>query len=188
MRASPILASALALACCTSALHAQAEGVSEAFSDGRYDLALEAADGLSDPVLAAEWRFQVLHAAGDLPGALSAARAGLTLAPTNSRLSQNAANVALALQEGSLALEFCDAWQRALDARVSDAGADAESRSAEVERLERYRASARELLALDAQARAATTRARNVALALLGVTVLALLALARGARAATLRA
>ena len=72
-------------------------GLEEAFADGRYDLALEALEGLGDPVLAAQWRFQVLHAAGDYPGALRAARAGLKLAPDDLALLQNAANCALTL-------------------------------------------------------------------------------------------
>ncbi|MBM3991773.1 MAG: hypothetical protein FJ298_12290 [Planctomycetes bacterium] len=185
MRASPILASALALACCTSALRAQTEGVAEAFADGRYDLALEAAEGLSDPVLATEWRFQVLHAAGDLAGALAAARAGLALAPSHPRLAPNAANVALTLGEGALALEFCDAWQAALDASaIAEAGA----RAAELERLARYRANALALRALDERARSATKSAQLVVAVVLGGTVLALLALARRARCVEARA
>ncbi len=174
MRASPLVASALALALCAPTARAQAEGVAEAFAEGRYDLALEAAEGLSDPVLAAEWRFQVLHAAGDLSGALAAARAGLVLAPQHPRLTQNAANVALTLGEGELALQFCDGWQRALEATGDEA-----QRAAGLERLARYRANANELLALDAAARSATTRARVTALALLAAALVALWRLAR---------
>lgn len=178
MRASPLIASALALALGASSAQAQAEGVAEAFAEGRYDLALEAADGLSDPVLAAEWRFQVLHSSGDLSGALAAARAGLVLAPAHPRLTQNAANVALTLGEGALALQFCEGWQRALEAT-----ADEGQRSAGFERLARYRANANELLALDAAARTATERARAAALVLLAAALLALWRLARPAAA-----
>lgn len=181
MRAS-LVASALCALLCARSLHAQAEGVAEAFADGRYDLALEAAEGLSDPVLAAEWRFQVLHAAGDLPGALAAARAGLALSPQHPGLSQNAANVALTLGEGRLALEYCAAWQGALEAST-----DAAQRASGLERLARYRASAEELIALDAQARAATSRARAVAVALLTLAVVALLWLSRTPRTAARR-
>jgi hypothetical protein len=179
VRAS-LVASALCALLCARSLHAQAEGVAEAFADGRYDLALEAAEGLSDPVLAAEWRFQVLHAAGDLPGALAAARAGLALYPQHPGLSQNAAIVALTLGEGRLALEYCDAWQGALEAST-----DAAERAGGLERLARYRASAEQLIALDAQAREATSRARLVAIVLLALTVLALLGLSGSTRAAT---
>lgn len=108
-------------------------GIDEAFADGRYDLALDAIEGLADPVLAAQWRFQVLHAAGDYPGALHAARTGVRLAPTNLALLQNAANCALTLGEGALALELCEQWNSALQS------APEAERAAGLERVARYR-------------------------------------------------
>lgn len=143
-------------------------GIDEAFADGRYDLALDAIEGLADPVLAAQWRFQVLHAAGDYPGALHAARAGLERAPTNLALLQNAANCALTLGEGELALALCEQWSRALQS------APETERTAGLERAARYRSNAQEQVALDAAAASATRRARWTTLGLLTLALAAL--------------
>lgn len=161
---SSVFAALLALAL---PLRAQS-GIDEAFADGRYDLALDAIDGLSDPVLAAQWRFQVLHAAGDYPGALHAARTGLDHAPKNLALLQNAANCALTLGEGALALQLCEQWSTALQS------APEAERAAGLERVARYRTNASEQVALDEAAAGATRRARWTALGLLTLALAAL--------------
>ncbi len=174
MRASLRLTSALACVLLSPTLRAQAEGIAELFAKGRYDLALEASESITDSVLAAEWRFQILHAAGDFPGALAAARAGLVRDPDNLRLYQNAATVALTLGDGAAAGELCERWRGSIERSGS-----AETRASDLARVERFRRDAQGLQSLDAQAETAADRARWVSLALLAGALAALLRLAR---------
>lgn len=174
MRGSLRLASALACALCSPALLAQSADIAELFAKGRYDLALEASEQISDRVLAAEWRFQILHAAGDFPAALTAARAGLERDPDNLRLYQNGTTVALTLGDGATASELCERWRGAVE-RVGTT----ESRASDLARVERFQRDADALRVLDEQAASAAGRARWISLALLAGALVALVRLAR---------
>ena len=146
------------------------ERVNAAAAAGRYDEALEAARALEDPALAAEWASYLHGAAGDLPGSLREARAGLVLAPQHTGLLTQALNAALALglAEGSGDLA------RRLSA--ASAGADA----AQVARAQQLALHARDLERRDALAARSVARARALVLAGLAASVLALVALSRG--------
>ncbi len=174
MSGSLRLASAMACALCAPTLCGQSGDIAELFAKSRYDLALEATHEMSDSVLAAEWRVQILDAAGDFPGALAAARAGLARDPDNLRLYQNGANLALTLGDGVAASELCERWRGAIE-RVGPA----EQRPSDLARVERFERDAAQLLSLEQQAQAATTRARWISLALLAASLAALVRLMR---------
>lgn len=73
------------------------ERLNSAFAAGRFEEALEHAQSLQDPALAAEWSSYLHAQAGDLPGALRAARAGLASAPEHVGLLTQALNASLTL-------------------------------------------------------------------------------------------
>jgi len=145
------------------------ERVNAACAAGRYDEALAAARALEDPALAAEWASYLHGLAGDLPGSLREARAGLLLAPQHAGLLSQALNAALALglAEGSGELA-----RRLLDA---SAGGD----EAQIARAQQLAEHARELERLDALAARSVSRARTLVLAVLAASALALVALSR---------
>lgn len=159
---------------------ASAQGLQEAWrlvGEGRFAAALEASQGELDPLARAQARTFVLHQAGDLRGALSAALAGLERSPTDPWLLDQGAYLAISLRSAELARELCARLGRA-----------AESGTLAPEEVERYRRRAAELgleaeklLALEAGREAALLRARGTVGAglLLGVVLFALLALRR---------
>jgi hypothetical protein len=164
-----------ALACVLAATSSGApqaalERVNRAAADGRYEQALEAARELEDPALAAEWASYLHSAAGDLPGALREARAGLAKAPQHTGLLTQALNASLALGLAGGAGELAE---RLL---AASAGAEEAQRAHALELAGR----ARELELGHAQAERGVSRARALVLAGLTASVLALVALARG--------
>ena len=147
------------------------ERVQAAFSAGRYDEALGVARELEDPALAAEWASYLHGVAGDLPGSLREARAGLVVAPRHAGLLTQALNASLTLglAEGSGELA-----ERLL---AASAGAGAAER-ASVQKLAEH---ARELERRDALAARSVARARALVLVSLAASVLALVGLSRNA-------
>lgn len=171
------LAAGIALTALLIALPARAgqeplARLNEAFAAGRYEEALEAARALEDPALAAEWSSFLYGVAGDLPGALHAARAGIAAAPQHVGLLTQALNASLALGLATGSSELAERL------RTASAGADA----AQVARVEELAGRARELAERHALAARSVARARALVLAGLGATVVALLALSLSSR------
>lgn len=117
------------LACCVAiglatATSAQSPSVRDLMQQGRWPDALEAADGESDPAARARARVEILFAAGDLAGALNAARAGLRLSPRDPALLWRSSQLALILRMPSSAKEGV----AALEAVVASDGLDPANR------------------------------------------------------------
>ena len=159
----------LAAAPAAAARQEPLERVQAAFAAGRYDEALAAARALEDPALAAEWASYLHGVAGDLPGSLREARAGLAAEPQHAGLLTQALNAALTL---GLAEGSGDLARRLL---AASAGAEA-AQLAAVQQLAEH---ARELERRDALAARSVARARALVLAVLAASVLALVALSR---------
>jgi hypothetical protein len=162
-------------------LAAAQEAVQEPYARGDLGAALEAARGLEDPILRAEWAFHLLHRGGDLPGALQAAREGLEHAPSHAGLLKNAAVGALGLSRGPLALELTHRLVH--DADLSALGPD--QAQAFRERALELEHQAQELVALDRRAELGQRRARWTVAALAGLclALLTWMGLARSGRA-----
>lgn len=92
-----------------------AEEVSALFERGRWDLAFDESAHIESPQLRAAWRFHVLYAAGNLPAALDAARAGLEQSPANLELLHNATLCAVTLGVVPLSEELLARWRAAID-------------------------------------------------------------------------
>ena len=140
-------------------------------AEARYGDALDEVARLSDPVLAAEWRCFLALAAGDLPAALAAIRAGLALQPEHRGLLVNAVHVTLTLGLGAEALQRAETLTQALD-RAGDAAPE------ERERAQRLLAAAQAQRAIELQSVRSLALARTLALSLLALSAAALLALA----------
>lgn len=102
----------LALALCAQAGQEPLERLNAAFAAGRYEEALVLAQALADPTLAAEWTSYLHAQAGDLPGALRAARTGLAAAPEHAGLLTQALNAALPLGLAQAAEPLASTLQR----------------------------------------------------------------------------
>lgn len=152
-----------------------AQTIDESFRAGRYHEAFEALEGIEDLSLRDEWRFQVLYAAGDLPGALAAVRAGLERAPQHLGLLQNGINCALSLGLGGLAQRWCAQWRIALEA----ASLTPDARAAQLASVERYEQFVAPLAESEETMHSARRRALIVSLGLLSATVGSFLWLAR---------
>lgn len=170
-RSSVGLAAWLLLAPSLGAAPAQnaVEETAAAFEAGELGRALELADEIEDPGLAAEWRFHVLHSGGDLQGALAAARAGLERAPENAALLENGARCALALGLGATAQRLAEALVEA----ASEGSLETARRARELARLAAERA------ALEGRAERAAGLARATALGLFALCLGLLAWLAR---------
>lgn len=179
MRRVERLATAL-VATVPLALGAQAQddvlrSLNEAAAAARYDEALRVTDDLDDPTLAAEWRSYLYLQAGDVPGALRAARDGLDVAPEHVGLLTQALNASLTLGLGSEA--------SALSARLARASAGDPALAEQADRLAAW---TRDLVEREGLARRSVARARAVALGGLAGAVLVLALLSRRAPAAEL--
>jgi hypothetical protein len=163
---------ALLLALPAHAAQEPLERLNAAFAAGRYEEALEVARTLEDPALAAEWSSYLYGVAGDLPGALHAARAGLTRAPQHVGLLTQALNASLTLGLAEGATELAERL------RLASAGADAD----QIARADELAGLARDLAGRDVLAARSVARARALVLAGLGVLLVALLALSRETR------
>lgn len=117
---APLLALPLA------AQDAAAEEVSALFERGRWDLAYEESAHIESQELRAAWRFHVLYAAGNLPAALDAARAGLAEAPASLELLHNATLCAVTLGLVPLSEDLLARWRSAIDQSSASAQARAE--------------------------------------------------------------
>ncbi|HVS18400.1 MAG TPA: hypothetical protein VMT18_07365 [Planctomycetota bacterium] len=167
------LVAALWCTCASALAHSQddvLQRLNDALVRTRYGEALQLADELADPALAAEWRSYLHGVAGDLPGALREARVGLEQAPAHAALLTQALNASLSLGLADGAVELSGR----LLAAVGDDPALAE-------RAEALAGHARELESRERLAERSVARSRAVALAGLAAAVLAIALLARGA-------
>jgi len=158
--------------------HADEAEVRELSDTGRYGAALAATEGIADPGLRAEWRFHLLYAGGDLPGALGAAREGLDAAPWNPGLLSNAAHCATVLGLGAEALDFA----RRLAALPPPEGETPDAAAGREGRDRRLLKAAERVAALEAAGERGRRHARIVALGGLAASLAAMVLLARGTR------
>ena len=143
----------------------------ELHSQARFGDALDEVAHLHDQVLAAEWRCYLDLAAGDLPAALAAVRAGLALQPEHRGLLVNAIQVALWLGVGDEALERANDLTRVLDASAQTVSPD------ERDRAERLLEAARAQHDLELQSERSVSRAKLLGGSILGLCIVGLLAL-----------
>lgn len=157
------------------------QDVERLWREGRLDLAYEGLRAIADPGVRSDWEFQVLYAAGDLPGAFAAAAAGVESAPDHLGLLQSATYCAVTLGLVERAEELLGRWGKALE-RSEEPLARIESS-----------ARAREQMAIDVralsererQAAAAVARAKGVSVTILAAAGLALGVLAFLTRSAS---
>lgn len=170
-RAAALLLLALPLA----AQDPAAEEVSALFARGRWDLAFEETAHIEAHGLRAAWRFHVLYAAGNLPAALDAARAGLEHEPASLELLHNATLCAVTLGVVPLADELLARWRVAIEQslRSSEARAEWERK---LEHLSNAAQAGRRVASAADEARRRSTRvvAVGLAMALVALGVLAI--------------
>jgi hypothetical protein len=146
----------------------------------RWDDALAKANGEGAPIERARARVEVLYGAGDLPGALAEARAGLSLDPDDLALLRRVCQLEAALRDSAGAAAHLERLVRALGRASPDPG----SRSwweTEVAALTRE---VELVLEHAREADAAIARARAVSFAVLGLAVVAILVLGLASRSA----
>jgi hypothetical protein len=152
-------------------------GTQEAGADAaRFDRALAATNGEPDATARARARVEILYRAGDLPGALRECLAGLRLAPGDRTLLWRALELETALRLPDLAGDHA----RRLRQAVAEGTLDAEARAGWERETARLSAEALEIEEHEANLRSAVHRARGLSLAVLGVAVAAMIALAAG--------
>lgn len=158
-----------ALALCLGVAQDPLQRLNAAFAAGRIEEALEHARALEDPALGAEWTSYLHSQAGDIPGALRAARAGLALAPEHAGLLTQALNASLTLGLSESSTQLAERL-RSLE------GGSGAARSEELA------GHARELAQREQLARRCIARSRAVVLAGLAMCSLGLLWFARTGR------
>lgn len=139
---------------------------------GDFQRALEAGDSDTDPLGRAQARVYVLHHAGDLHGALSAAVEGSRAHPRDTWLLERRAYVAISLRRADEARSALDE----LDALLAEA--PPKDREAWAESTAATRADVERTSRLHAEARTARSRARAVAAVGLALGVALLVATA----------
>ena len=173
-----VLAGALLMlaTCVPGALAADTrEEVAALFAAGRMGDAFDATEGIEDPTLRAEWRFHLLYTAGDFPGALAAARAGLEGAPDHAGLLANATRCGSLLGLGQEAL----VWAVHLEALPGPEGETQEQARARQEQTGALVDEARRIAELEDAGADGEALALRVALGGLVLALGALLLLAR---------
>lgn len=158
--------------------HPQAGGLDAAVEEaqaGRLVSALRAADSEIDPLRRAQARVFVLSRAGDLPGALQAAREGLTIRADDLWLLERICSLAVALRAAELAR---NSLARTIEALASSS-LPAADRSRWEALLSEYSTTVTELTNLAAAQADARRRARWTILMGVGVAVAALTWLSR---------
>jgi hypothetical protein len=123
-----------------------AEAVAAELRAGRFAEALRLTGEVREPALAARLEAEVRWTAGDLDGALAAAREGLVAVPSDARLASTAADLALTLG----LLQEARRHLAALDGALGEASW-AEATSAETQRWWRERRAGLEALAVEAE-------------------------------------
>jgi ElaB/YqjD/DUF883 family membrane-anchored ribosome-binding protein len=164
----------LALAAPCLAQDAQRQVVEQHWREGRLDLAYEALGAIEDPGARSDWEFQVLYAAGDLPGAFAAASAGVETAPDHLGLLQSATYCAVTLGLAEQSEGLLERWGKALErsgeplARIESSARAREQMAGQV----------RELVEREREAVAAVARAKWTAITILAAAGIALATLA----------
>lgn len=123
---------------------------------GRFTAALRAAVGETDPLRRSQAQVYALSKAGDLTGAIRAARAGLSIHPDDLWLLERVCSLAIAVHATT---EAQDALARMIEVLEQSPPDDAQ-RSQWNGTLEQYSADVAELVALAAEQSGARTRAR----------------------------